>query len=197
MRQVRRWHWISAALSLAGMLLFAASGITLNHADAFEPPPQTQVRRAQAPEALLPLLRAGPAEGAAALPRPVEAWLAASLQVEVRGALAEWTPEGVYLSLPRPGRQTDVSIDRASGAAVRETASRGAVGLLNDLHTGRNTGRAWGWFIDIFAAACLVFALTGLALLWLNARGRPAIWPLVAAGLLGPLLLLLLVLHVL
>ena len=28
----RQWHWISAAVSLVGMLLFAVTGITLNHA---------------------------------------------------------------------------------------------------------------------------------------------------------------------
>ena len=32
LRQLHSWHWISAALSLAGMLLFAVTGLTLNHA---------------------------------------------------------------------------------------------------------------------------------------------------------------------
>ena len=32
LRQVLRWHWISAAICLIGMLLFAVTGITLNHA---------------------------------------------------------------------------------------------------------------------------------------------------------------------
>jgi uncharacterized protein len=32
LRQLTQWHWISAAISLIGMILFAATGITLNHA---------------------------------------------------------------------------------------------------------------------------------------------------------------------
>ena len=32
LRQMRQWHWISAAICLIGMLLFAVTGITLNHA---------------------------------------------------------------------------------------------------------------------------------------------------------------------
>jgi len=33
MRQTVRWHWISAAICLVGMILFAITGVTLNHAD--------------------------------------------------------------------------------------------------------------------------------------------------------------------
>ncbi|OYW87747.1 MAG: hypothetical protein B7Z22_03835, partial [Hyphomonas sp. 32-62-5] len=31
-RQARTWHWMSGAICLIGMLLFALTGITLNHA---------------------------------------------------------------------------------------------------------------------------------------------------------------------
>lgn len=33
---LRQWHWVSSALCLAGMLLFAVTGITLNHATDIE-----------------------------------------------------------------------------------------------------------------------------------------------------------------
>ncbi|MEB0160925.1 PepSY-associated TM helix domain-containing protein, partial [Pseudomonas sp. AH2 (2023)] len=32
LKQLHSWHWISAAGSLVGMILFAITGITLNHA---------------------------------------------------------------------------------------------------------------------------------------------------------------------
>ena len=32
LKQLHQWHWISAAVSLVGLLLFAITGITLNHA---------------------------------------------------------------------------------------------------------------------------------------------------------------------
>ena len=47
----------------------------------------------------------------------------------------------------------------------------------------------------MFAAACLVFALTGLALLVLHARNRRMTWPLVSLGLLIPLILALIFIH--
>ena len=43
--------------------------------------------------------------------------------------------------------------------------------------------------------ACLVFALTGLALLVLHARNRRMTWPLVSLGLLIPLILALIFIH--
>ncbi|WP_202804680.1 PepSY-associated TM helix domain-containing protein, partial [Novosphingobium sp. B-7] len=32
LKQLHTWHWISAAVALVGMMLFAITGITLNHA---------------------------------------------------------------------------------------------------------------------------------------------------------------------
>ncbi len=87
---------------------------------------------------------------------------------------------------PRPGGDGWVSIDRASGAVTSEFTDRGWISYLNDLHKGRNSGAVWKWFIDIFAFACLVFALTGLFLLWLHSAKRPTTWPIVALGLAIP-----------
>jgi hypothetical protein len=75
-----------------------------------------------------------------------------------------------------------VSIDRATGAVKSETTNRGWVAYFNDLHKGRNTGIAWVVFIDIVAAACLFFAITGLVLLIVQSRQRRSTWPLVTGG---------------
>ena len=57
------------------------------------------------------------------------------------------------------------------------------------------SGVVWFWFIDVFAVACVIFAVTGLALLWLHARGRPSTWPIVGLGLLIPVVIALLFIH--
>ena len=69
------------------------------------------------------------------------------------------------------------------------------VSWLNDLHKGRNAGPVWGWFIDIFAVACVVFSLTGFLIMKLHAANRPSTWPVIGAGILLPLLLALLFIH--
>jgi len=76
-----------------------------------------------------------------------------------------------------------VSIDRASGAARSESTDRGWVAYFNDLHKGRNTGIVWMLFIDLVAAACLFFSITGLVLLVIQAKQRQATWPLVTGGI--------------
>ena len=108
---------------------------------------------------------------------------------------AEWSPEEAYVSMPSPGADAWLSIDRETGAVEFERTARGAVSYLNDLHKGRNAGPAWGWFIDVFAIATLVFCITGLFLLYLHARQRRMTWPLVGLGLLVPLLIALLLIH--
>ena len=108
---------------------------------------------------------------------------------------AEWSADEVYLALPRPGGDGWVSIDRHDGKVTSEATSRGWVSYLNDLHKGRNAGTVWKWFIDIFAVACFLFALTGLLLLQLHAAKRPSTWPLVAIGLALPALLAILFIH--
>ena len=111
------------------------------------------------------------------------------------GRLAEWSADEAYVALPRPGGDAWLTVDRHSGAVEYEKTTRGAIALLNDLHKGRNAGPVWGGFLDVFAVACLVFSLTGLMLLHLHAGGRRATWPLVAAGLAVPVLLVLIFLH--
>src|SRR3546814_4752441 len=58
--QMRQWHWISAAICLVAMLLFAFTGITLNHAAQIKASPQISQREAQLPAALLTSLKAAP-----------------------------------------------------------------------------------------------------------------------------------------
>lgn len=198
LKQLHTWHWISSAISLVGLLLFTITGITLNHAGQIEGKPVSVEREAQLPASLLPLLAPRDSDTAdkqdLPLPPEVSAWLRSELSVKPRET-AEWSADEIYLSLPRPGGDGWVSIDRNSGEVLAETSSRGAVSYLNDLHKGRNTGTAWSWFIDLFAIASLVFAMTGLVLLWLHSHRRPSTWPLVGFGLLVPLLLALFFIH--
>jgi len=194
LRTLHQWHWISSAVCLVGMLLFAATGITLNHAAKIEATPQVDNRQLELPAAVLGQLGTRE-DGNAPLPRAARQWLDAELDISIGGRAAEWSPEEIYLSLPRPGGDAWLSIDRESGAVEFESTSRGAVSYLNDLHKGRNAGPAWGWFLDVFAVACLVFCITGLFLLHLHARQRRMTWPLVGLGLMIPLLIALLLIH--
>lgn len=190
-RQMRLWHWVSSALCLAGMLLFAFTGITLNHAGQLKSTPRVETVDATLPADVLAQLRSGrPQDRARAAEwfrqRLGFAWDRA--QIERQGT--EW-----MASLPRPGGDAWLTVDLVTGAVHLERTDRGWIACLNDLHKGRHAGRAWSAFLDVFAASCFIFCLTGLGLLWLHAPRRPMTWPAAAAGLLIPALLAAWLLH--
>jgi hypothetical protein len=195
LKQLREWHWISSAICLVGLVLFSITGITLNHAGQIEAKPVIATVHATAPASLLAILAAAPAQKDAPLPPALKRWAKDELSVKLDGRTGEWSEDEVYIALPRPGGDAFLTIDRATGEAEYQKTTRGWVSFLNDLHKGRNTGAVWGWFIDIFAVACLAFAITGLLLLYLLSKTRKLTWPLVAAGLAIPALLAILFLH--
>jgi len=189
------WHWMSSAVSLIGLLLFAITGFTLNHAADIEGSPVVTQGSAQMPPALLTRLKAAiPDTEKAPLPADVAAWVEDSFPVKAR-AEAEWSADEVYLPAPRPGGDAWVAIDLATGAASSEVTSRGWISYLNDLHKGRNSGGEWSLFIDIFSFACLVFAITGLFLLQLHSAKRKSTWPLVGLGLAIPAAIAVIFIH--
>ncbi|MFZ6748659.1 PepSY-associated TM helix domain-containing protein [Undibacterium sp. Ren11W] len=202
MRQLHQWHWISSALCLMAMLMFAVSGITLNHSAQIEAQPVLTHKEAQMPPSLLKILQARqaqlsatPATAPSSLPPAVAGWIDATLAISVTQQTPEWSPQELVIALPRPGGDAWLRIDLDSGALEYEKTERGWVAYFNDLHKGRNTGAAWGWFIDAFAIACLIFCLTGLLLLQMHAGNRRATWPVVALGLLLPVLLAIVFIH--
>jgi hypothetical protein len=82
-------------------------------------------------------------------------------------------------------------VDLRSGAYRLSVTEAGLVGVLNDLHKGRDTPGAWRWALDLFALFLALVSLTGLALGLLMLRTRRA--ALFTVGL-GSLLFLLLAL---
>jgi hypothetical protein len=178
------------------MLLFAATGITLNHAAQIASQPEVTEKRGELPVELLDILNKRTGESTKTrLPSQVSAWIEEQLSVSTETGMAEWSADEVYVGLPIPGGDSWLSIDRASGEVLYERTDNGLVSYLNDLHKGRNTGAVWNGFLDVFAAGCVIFSLTGLVLLQLNCRVRPATWPLVTLGFAIPLALVMLLIH--
>jgi len=195
LRQMRQWHWISAAICLIGMLLFAITGITLNHASVIEAKPAVTAITKTVPPDLLRQLKADRPKDKGMVPQALANWVSGQMSVSVGGREAEWSAQEIYVALPRPGGDAWLSIDLGNGEARYERTDRGWISYLNDLHKGRNTGAVWSLFLDVFAVACVVFCATGLVLLQMLATGRPSTWPLVALGLVVPALLAIFFIH--
>lgn len=195
LRQFRLWHWLSAAISLAGMLMFAVTGLTLNNAALFAARPDTVETVLDLPADLRPVLAALPKTGSDPVPPALADWAARTLRITLADRPTETDADEVYVALPRPGGDGWLLIDRAAGTVTHSRTDGGWLAYVNDLHKGRNAGPVWGWFIDLLAVACIIFTLTGLGLLWMHARLRPATWPLGWAGLALPVIIALLFIH--
>jgi hypothetical protein len=200
LKTLHEWHWVSSALCLIGLLLFGITGFTLNHAASIEARPKVTSRTATVDDTLrTALLKEVPAakarKGKAELPAQLRAWIQAQWAVDTAGRDAEWSDDEIYLSLPRPGGDAWLRLSLVDGEAEYERTDRGWLSYFNDLHKGRNSGAAWSLFIDIFAAATLVFSITGLFILKMHAGNRPFTWPMVGMGLVVPVLLALLFIH--
>lgn len=202
LKKLHEWHWISSAICLIGMLLFAVTGFTLNHAGQIESKLRVESRDAQLPRDLLEKLQQAQRQGveaadknAVGLPAEVDGWLAQQIKVSAEGFAVEWSEDEAYVPMPRPGGDAWLRVDLKEGLVEYEKTDRGWISYLNDLHKGRNTGGAWSLFIDVFAIGCLVFCITGLLILKMHAQRRPMTWPMVGLGLVLPALLVLLLVH--
>jgi hypothetical protein len=197
LKHLHQWHWVSAAACLIGMVLFSITGFTLNHASAITSKPEITTTLSELPPALLKSAQEEASQGDAnrALPADLVRWVREQMSVRLESGKPEWSEDEIYVSLPRPGGDAWMTIDLASGEVTHELTDRGWISYFNDLHKGRNTGAAWSLFIDVFALAALIFAVTGLFLLKMHANHRPATWPMVTLGLVLPLLLAILFIH--
>ena len=99
LKTLHQWHWISSAICLLGMLLFAVTGLTLNNASHIESKAVVTTRHATLPQDALGQL--APGRKKAPLPDAVSRWLDRELDVSTTGKPAEWSADEIYLSLPR------------------------------------------------------------------------------------------------
>ncbi|MGX5914789.1 PepSY-associated TM helix domain-containing protein [Aliidiomarina sp. Khilg15.8] len=187
---VRQWHWVSAAITLVGMLLFAITGITLNHAADISSKVQVTTIEASLPEPYLQRLHDLP-PGEVMLPAALHSYLreqGVTIDAQQRG---QWDGVEFYAAMPKPGADAWLAIDAEFNEFIYERSDRGWVAYFNDLHKGRDSGLVWFWFIDIFALVCVVFCVTGLILLFRQGPHRPMTWPMVVLGALIPLVIML------
>lgn len=161
-----RWlHLYGSMLGLAATLLFAVTGLTLNHAEWFESG-EPAVRSLQG--TLAPTALAGDVD---------KLVVAETLRANhaLRGTVTEFAvDDGECLVVWKgPAYSADATIDRATGSYRIEEQRRPLLALLDDLHKGRDCGPVWSFVIDASAVVLTLLSATGLwLLLYLKKRLR-------------------------
>ncbi|MES2304759.1 MAG: PepSY-associated TM helix domain-containing protein [Gemmatimonadota bacterium] len=158
----RTIHVYLTMFALLLMLFFAVTGLLLNHeewlgADSVQPVEsqgQLPLALLSGPDKLMVVekLRADYGAVGAVTTFDVDAQ---TLRVEMKG----------------PGRHTEAEIDRRSGKATIRVERRGFFLRLDDLHRGKDSGKAWSWVLDASAILLLIGSVTGL-LMWIGLPRR-------------------------
>ncbi len=153
-----RWlHIYLSMLSFGVLLFFAVTGLTLNHTEWFSGAQRTVQIKGRLPGAWL--------QGRVAKLEIVEQLRKIH---HVPGTLSDFRIEEAQcsVSFKGPAYTADIFIDRKTGIYDLTETRMGFVALLNDLHKGRDSGRAWAWVIDLSAGLMILVSFSGLILIF-------------------------------
>ncbi len=166
---ISRWlHLYLSMFSFMIVLFFAATGLTLNHADWFT-------------RAVKPTLYQGTVDASLLKDAASDASkLAITGYLRrthgITSALNDYRVDDseCEVSFKGPGYVADASIDRATGRYQLAETRLGAIAIVNDLHKGRDTGRAWSLVIDLSAVLMTLVSATGLVLIFFLQKHKRA-----------------------
>jgi uncharacterized protein len=159
-------RWLHIYLSMASfgiVFFFAVTGLTLNHAEWFTNQQKTvQVR--------------GNLDSRFLRPQVLKTDLIDFLRRAhgLHGAVNDFRIEDAdcSISFKGPGYAADVLINRATGRYELTETRMGWIAILNDLHKGRDTGKAWARLIDLSAVLMTTVSITGLLLIFFLHKKR-------------------------
>jgi len=160
--------------SFGVLFFFAVTGLTLNHTEVFNGKQSVTQRKgsvdanwvktkAVAKLEIVELLRS----------------------TGVKGAMSDFRIDDSQLqvSFKGPGYTADAFIDRDTGKYDLTETRMGFVAVINDLHKGRDSGKAWSWLIDLSAALMVFVSLSGLILIfYMHKRRGPGLIALAAGA---------------
>ncbi|MEO8171557.1 MAG: PepSY-associated TM helix domain-containing protein [Sediminibacterium sp.] len=177
--KISRWlHIYLSMVSFAVVLFFSVTGLTVNHADFFAGKTITTQDTGKLTVSWV---------------NPKDTNLVAKLNVveffrnsyHVKGAVSDFRIDESQISVAfkGPGYAGDIYITRETGKYELTQIRTGFIGFMNDLHKGRDTGKAWSWVIDVSAIFLILISLSGLILLLFLKKKRSNGLLLAIAGL--------------
>jgi uncharacterized protein len=160
-----RWlHIYSSMFGLVAILFFSVTGLTLNHPTwTFGSVSKEETQTGQMPGKWLK-------------PDVSKLEVVEHLRKEnrVRGLVDNFTIDDTECSitLKGPAYSADIFLNRETGSYEVTQRYAGLTAFMNDLHKGRDSGKAWSLVIDLSAVILIIVSLTGIALLLYIKRRR-------------------------
>ncbi len=157
---ISRWlHIYLSMISFAILLFFAVTGLTLNHAEW-----GGQVKTRQEKGSLTASWVNRPDTNTIAKLEVVE-YLRNKHQIKGRVDEFRTDDRECIVAFKGPGYSADVFITRGTGEYELSESRTGLIGIVNDLHKGRDSGSTWSVIIDISAVLMILVSLSGILLI--------------------------------
>lgn len=169
--KLSRWlHIYLSMVSFAVVLFFSFTGLTLNHPSWFGGDKQVIVKN----KGQLNVKWVNSPDTNKIAKLEIVEFLRKTHQV--KGAVSEVRIDDYELSvsLKGPAYSCDAFINRETGTYEISEVKMGIMAVMNDLHKGRDSGKGWGWIIDISAVFLILVSLSGLILLCFIKKKRVA-----------------------
>ena len=170
-------HAYTSMVALLLVLFFGLTGITLNHPEwTFGDSPTTTTKSGTfsfevAPDGATDYLR-------------VSEQLRSSYGISAPVSDYQTSGDQGSISYREPGYAADASFSTTTGEYHVTIEQQGFVGVMNDLHKGRDASSSWKWAIDVSGGLLVVIAASGLILqLFLKRRRRSAVVLAVVGGI--------------
>jgi hypothetical protein len=156
-----RWlHVYLSMICFVLVLFFAVTGLTLNHADWFD---GKQVQKKS--KGNMPLAWVKTPDTTKIRKLEIVEFLRKNYGI--KGYVSDFLiqDDQCSVSFKGPGYSADAFVNRKDGSFQLSELRLGLVAVLNDLHKGRDSGKGWGWVIDISAIFLTLVSLSGLVML--------------------------------
>ena len=156
-----RWlHIYLSMISFVVVLFFSVTGLTLNHASWFDGKQVEQKYSGNVPIAWV---------NVADTTQIKKLEIAELLRKNygIKGYVSDFLidDDQCSVSFKGPGYTADAFIVRKTGKFELTELKMGLGAVMNDLHKGRDSGKGWGWLIDVSAVFLVIVSLSGLVML--------------------------------
>ncbi len=163
-------RWLHIYLSMASfaiLFFFAVTGLTLNHPDWFMGHEKAAHVTGQMDTQWFKTTQA------AQISR-LEVVEYLRRKHGIKGALSDYRVDDQQCeaSFKGPGYVADAFIDRATGKYDLTENRMGFVAVINDLHKGRDSGKAWSVIIDLAAILMTLVSGSGMVLIFFLLKRR-------------------------
>ena len=145
-------------VSFTILLFFAVTGLTLNHQAALTGAPKPQLYKGTIDASLL--------KSPDSSKDAIEQLFRSRHGIKAEMSDYRVDDDQVQISFKGPGYEADGFIDRKTSKYEVNESRLGLVAVVNDLHKGRDTGKAWSGIIDISAILMTAVSVTGLILIF-------------------------------